>query len=212
MHTYQIDCKIRDELGRRKSKVLRNNGMVPAVIYGHNEKTIHISVEKEKILSIIRLLKGEPALFEIALNNKKKTTTIIKEYQKNILTDKLQHIDFQFVHKGEPLKISIPVITKGSPEGVKAGGIIEVSTREVDIEAIPSKLPEHIEIDITDLNIGQGLHIKDIDFGDVLCHNDPNQMVVSVIAPRAIVSATAEKEGEEEEDEEEKSPSETETS
>jgi len=196
MKTYELKCEIRKEFGRRKSKIIRNNNMIPAVIYGHNEETVHITLEKEKILKIITTLRGEPALFDIDIDTKK-SIAIIKSYQKNVLTDRLQHIDFQFVHKGEPLKIHIPVVTKGSPEGVKAGGIIEISTREVDIEAIPSKLPEHIEIDITALNIGQGIHIKDIDFGDIICHNDPNQMVVSVIAPRAIVSEAAEKETEE---------------
>lgn len=185
MQKFTMKCKHREVLGKNKVKHLRTNGLVPAVVYGHGENTVSVSLEKESMVNLLKKLHGEPAILELEFEDKNTALAIIKHFQKDIMSNALLHVDLQIIHPGEPLKISVPVVTIGTPEGVKAGGMIDNHLKEIDVEAIPSKLPEHIEIDVSKLEIGQGIHIKEIDFEEVTCHNDPNQLVVSVISPKA---------------------------
>ena len=198
MRTFKIESKVRDDLGKSKVKKIRRNGLIPVVVYGHGEKTTHLTMPAENVVTMLKKLRGEPGFIE--LGEGKTTLAVIKDFQKNILTDKLLHMDLQLIHPGEKLKISIPVIPIGTPEGVKAGGIIEIAMREIEIEAIPKKIPDHIEIDVSQMDIGDSIHVKDIKFDEGVEHfQDERQLVISIVAPKAAIAAEALKEGEEEE-------------
>ena len=199
MRTFKIKSSVRDGFGKNKVKKLRKEGFVPVVVYGHGDKTMHVTMPAEDVVTTLKKLRGEPGFIEIDIGKKEKSLAVIKEFQKDILTDKLLHVDLQLIHPGEPLKISVPVIPIGTPEGVKAGGIIETVIREIEIEAIPSKIPDHIELDVSQLNIGDSIHVKDIEFDEgVEHHHDEQQLVIAIVTPKATIAAEAEEKIEEE--------------
>ncbi len=199
MRTFKIENNVRNDFGKNKVKKLRKKGLIPVVVYGHGEKTTHLTMPAENVVTMLKKLRGEPGFIELDIGKGKTVLAVVKDFQKNILTDKLLHMDLQLIHPEEPLKISIPVIPIGTPEGVKAGGIIEIAMREIEIEAIPKKIPDHIEIDVSQMNIGDSIHIKDIKFDDgVENFQEERQLVISIVAPKAAIAAEALKEEEEE--------------
>ncbi len=186
MHKISLEVEKRDWSGKNCARAQRKEGFIPGVIYGHKEENRNFIIHRDKIVPVMKKLRGEPALIDLRYDGGEPFLVVIKEFQKDPLTDKLLHLDFQLVHAGETLKVPIPVLTVGTPEGVKSGGILEITARELLVEAVPSKLPEHIQIDVSSLKLGQKIHVSDIDFGEVKCLNDSHQLVAAVIVPKAV--------------------------
>ncbi|MBN2364398.1 50S ribosomal protein L25 [candidate division WOR-3 bacterium] len=186
MHKISLEVEKREGLGKNSARATRNSGFIPGVIYGHKEENKHFTVHRDKIVPVMRKLKGEPALIDLKFSGGENVLAVIKEYQKDPMTDRLLHLDLQLVHANELLKVTVPVITQGTPEGVKTGGILEIPMRELLIEALPDKLPEHIEIDVSQLKLGDKIHVSDVDFKEARCLNDIHQLIAAVIAPKAV--------------------------
>jgi len=179
MKTLKIEK--RDKTGKSETKRLRKDGKIPVIIYGHGEKTDHAMVSKKDLKSYLHEHKEEI----IKLGAGKGKNVVVKEIQYDPITGKPIHIDFMHIHKGEKLKISIPLILDGTPVGVKEGGILEQWVREVAIESFPKDIPDEIRIDVGRLKIGESLHIKDLSVGEgVNILLSPEEAFVSVMPPR----------------------------
>jgi len=182
---YQIKAQIRNEVGKSSVRKLRREGFLPAVAYGAGEETILLKINKKDFVKFLHTVKGESVLIKLRINRKIKTA-ILKEIERDPVTGDVLHADFQVLHKGEKVAVTVPVLLKGTPEGVKMGGIMEQILREIEIRAIPSKIPAHVEIDVSNLKIGDSIHVRDIKLEDMEILEEEEATIVTVIAPKRV--------------------------
>ena len=174
---------------------LRKEGKIPAVIYGHN-KPVHISVSATEFDSKFHVI-SENTLIKITVDGKE-YEVLVKDSQENMIMGKITHIDFFEVERGKVLKTRIPVILTGTSVGVKEGGLLEQHLHEIDIECLPKDIPANIEIDITELQLGESIHISDIKMSDkVKVLNSLDQSIVGVTTVKAEEEPEVEEEIEE---------------
>ncbi|MCK5200250.1 MAG: 50S ribosomal protein L25, partial [Spirochaetales bacterium] len=186
---------------------LRKEGKIPSVIYGHN-KPVHISVDAKEFDTKFHTI-SENTLITINVEDKE-YEVLVKDFQENMMLGQLTHIDFFEVERGKTLKTRIPVYLTGTSIGVKEGGLLEHRLHEIDIECLPKDIPEKIEIDITELLVGESIHVSDLTVIEaVKILNFLEQVVVSVTTVKAEVEPEIEEEEIEGEEEAESTEEET---
>lgn len=168
-------------------KRIRKDGKVPAILYGHREKSKRIYVEKNEFKKVLEILKEEAITINLKIENKN-YLCVIKAIQHNPVTDELLHIDFQHIHKQEKIKASIPIHIIGEAPGVKKGGILDQHLHEVVVKCLPANIPSHIDIDVSALDLGHTIHLYDIDLPKVDFELTKETPVVSVLIPRAVAA------------------------
>lgn len=205
---FVLEVEKREEVGKQAAKKLRKAGFIPGVVYGHGEKTTPVKVSAVQITEFMKQSHGEAVSLKLKLG-RKKYDVIIKSVERDPVTGGILHLDFQILHKGEKVTVEVPIEVVGTPIGVKQGGILEHLIRSIEVRAVPSKLPPHIEVDVSELRIGDSIFIKDLKLEDVEILEDPEEAIVTVLAPRKTVEvvegeeAEAPEEGEAEETPEE---------
>ncbi len=185
MEDLTIDALLRTEFGKQGAKAVRNKKLVPGVIYGKHHDTLHVSIPVEDLKKILKA--GANELIKINIKNNGEVgrkTALIKDMQKHVVTDELLHVDLYEISENEYIRMKAPVLIKGKAKGIELGGILQVVTRELNIRCLPKAIPKHIEVDVTELNIGHTLHVRDIkSINDVEFTDSPDVPVVHVMAP-----------------------------
>ncbi len=185
----------RANTGKGNARRLRRQGKVPGIFYARAEKTIPIQMEEREILKILTAAGG---LFDLQIGDKKKRKAIIKETQIDPVGQRLSHVDIQGVNLKEKITIEVPIRIIGDAKGVKEqGGILHQYLREVEISCLPLDIPEHIDVDVTQLNIGDAITIQQLSAENVTFLQDSDQPVVSVLSPMIVEKPAAEAEVEE---------------
>lgn len=180
-----IEAQKRDLVGKKNAKNYRREGYIPGVYYFHGNEAVPLLFEAMKLK---QLLSGTRALIDLKIEGQKEPLKcFLKDYQQDPLTDEPIHIDFQGVKMGEKITLEVPLILRGTPIGVKTGGIVEHLIRELEVECLPSHLPEFLEIDISNMDIGDSIHISDLSFENIRILNDAEETVVLVETPRIVV-------------------------
>ena len=152
----------RDKTGTSASKQIRLQGRIPAILYG-KETNRSLSVDDKEMRILLRKAAGTSSLMRLIGESGEDELVLIKELQEDKIRDKILHIDFVEVKRGEDLETSIPLSLIGEAEGVKThGGILEVLADDIEIRCRPSKLPSAIELDISNLGLGENLQVKDL--------------------------------------------------
>jgi large subunit ribosomal protein L25 len=146
---------------------LRNDGFIPAIIYGEGEKGTKIAIKKIEFQRIYGNLVGETAFYDITVDGKT-YSAFLKEKQIHPVTREFTHLDFLELHKGKTITLEIPINYVGEAPGVHAGGLMDVLKRSIEISCLPKDVPEEIEVDISKLNIGDSIHFADINLSDKL--------------------------------------------
>jgi large subunit ribosomal protein L25 len=196
----RLEATIRDTFGKNEARRTRRDGRVPAVLYGSagdggRQQARSIAVEPKALLKILHSESGANTLIALKLEDEGEARVLVKDYQLDPITHQVLHADFFRIAMDRALQVTIPLTVKGEPKGVKQqGGILEFIRREIEIECLPADIPEHIEIDVSDLMLHQGIRVRDI-ATDAKWQplSDPDMMIVHVIAPKAEeVVATAE--------------------
>ncbi len=176
METIEIKVNKREDLGKKATKKLRKQGLVPGVLYG-GEEVIHFYAPENTFNPIIYTDK----VYIVELNiDGKVYRTIKKDTQFHPVTDRLLHIDFLELHEDKPVKVFLPVKLVGFAEGVRMGGSLYQLKRYLLAKALPKHLPDHLEIDITNLGLGKSLKIEDLSFENIEIL-EPKSAVVAVI-------------------------------
>jgi large subunit ribosomal protein L25 len=157
-------------------------------------KPIPVNVYENSINPLV--FTSETHIINLKLDNNEEHDCIIKDVQFDPVTDKIVHFDLQGLISGEKIEIEVPVVTKGSSIGVRDGGLLQMALHRLLVECDPADIPEHIEIDITDLKMGHGVHIRDLNMERVSFLQPEDTVIVSVAAPRAAVETTPAGEGE----------------
>jgi large subunit ribosomal protein L25 len=182
-----LKAEKRTEVGKAGAKKLRKQDMLPAVIYG-KDFSMPIKLQKSDILKVMTSGAGEHTLINIEIkedgDKKKEHWTIIKDYQLDPIRNELLHVDFMEISLKERIKIMVPIIITKEPIGVKKGGILQHQLREVEVECLPTEMPDGIEVDASSLDIGHSLHVSDLPVKEgVRLLSDPQEVVLTVIAP-----------------------------
>lgn len=189
----------RMKTGKGACHKYRKQGMVPGVIYGeHGNKNILVNAnEFDKMLHHI----NPNTIITLVDEKKSKTDSFVKDYQENLVSRQLIHVDFIEITKGKIVRVHVPIKEIGNCVGVKEGGIMEFFLHSLDIECLPKDMPESIEIDVTNLKIHDSIHVKDLKLKEgIRIHQNPEQVIVVVGAPKT--QTAAESEAAETEDEE----------
>lgn len=187
MKTVAVNGKSRSELGKKGAGSIRREGLIPCVMYGAGE-VIHFSA----LIGDLRHLIYTPdfKLAEVEVEGKK-YRAILKEAQYHPVTDNVMHVDFLRLSEGTPIKVDLPVRFAGASPGVKAGGKLIKLIRRVSVKTTPEKLIDELQIDISNLDLGQSLRIRDIQTEDgVEILMSPSIPVAMIEIPRALRSAT----------------------
>lgn len=175
----------RESVGRTGANELRAAGRVPGVLYGGGQQ-LHFSVSEMDLSKIRR----QAETFQINLEiNGKSIPTVIQEIQTHPINDRVTHIDLLELIPGKDVKVALPVRVSGNSEGVKAGGKLLINYRKVRISGKPELLPEAIELDITPLNIGDMIRVRDIKIEGCRFHEADAAAVVAIQATRASIAA-----------------------
>ena len=177
---FTLDVRERKEIGSIASKKLRKEGRVPAVLYYENNSEV-LSISDRKLRTLLQQVAGTTTIITLKDQNNKETNVLIQGLQRNAITDKFEHVDFLKVSDKKTITTQVAVHTEGESIGIKqAGGVLEVLLHEVEITCLPKDLPEHILLDITELNVGEMVHIKDLpEISGVKYNGDPETVVIS---------------------------------
>jgi len=182
-----LEAITRDTFGKNEARRTRREGKVPGVLYGGDGKdATPISVEPKALLKILHSESGVNTLISLKLAGAD-SKVLVKEYQLDPVTHQVLHADFYRVAMDRLLTVMIPVVVKGTPQGVKQqGGLLEFIRREIEIECFPADIPEHVEIDVSDLMLHQGIRVRDLPAAAKWkAISDPDMMIVHVILPKA---------------------------
>ncbi len=187
MEKIELNATIRKTVGNGPARELRRQGMIPAVLYGPKSEAIMLSVVIREFEHILKTGNIGQLLLNLVIHNGKKQakTAMIKELQTQPVSGNLLHIDFYEVAMDQKIRVSIPVVTTGEAVGVDLGGILQMVRHEVDVFCYPNEIPESIEVDITNMEMGDSLHIGDIALDETIeLADEGNFTVVTVLSPK----------------------------
>ena len=195
----------REGLGKNASKHLRKEGMIPAVVYKDGKTGVNVQVDGKALWHALHTEAGENAIITMDISDGEKNlkkTVIVKEIQHDPIKDDFIHVDFHEISLKEKLKVKVPIAVKGEAVGVKEDdGVLAQIAWEVEVECLPTEIPEHIDVNVDELRIGDAIHIQEIPpIPGVKILDDPEQVVVTVNPPKAeeVVEEEVPAEGEEE--------------
>jgi large subunit ribosomal protein L25 len=181
-----VTAESRTESGKNANRRLRVKGLIPGVVYGSKKETVPVAVSPKDIGTVLKSASGENTLFDLELLGSRRKV-ILKEFQREPLKGRLLHVDFYEVALDKAIEVKVHIEIVGVPVGVKTqGGILVFVTRELEIECLPTEIPDKIAVDVTALELGKHLRVSDLQIpGKVTVLTEPGVVVVHVVAPRA---------------------------
>jgi large subunit ribosomal protein L25 len=209
MKNVAIDIQARIKAGKGVARKLRHAGQTPGVLYGPKAETISLSVNTHEFNKLLNSAGGEPLLFTLNLKNNGDSsshTALIKDLQLHPVEDKIRHIDFYEVLMDEEVQVEVPITAVGKAKGVEIDmGVLEIIQRTVKISCLPLAIPRNIQINVSDLGLGDAVHVSDITAPEgVRLLDDPETTLMTIVASKA-EEAEKEEETEIEVEEEEES-------
>src|ERR1700736_4627480 len=186
-----LEATARDSFGKNEARRTRRGGFVPAVLYGASggasKEATAIAVNPKALLKILHSESGANTLISLKLAGVADARVLVREYQLDPVTHQLLHADFYRVAMDRAIRVMIPVVVRGEPAGVKQqGGILEFVRREIEIECLPGDIPEHVEIDVSELMLHQGIRVRDLTVDPKWKpQSDSDMLIVHVIMPKA---------------------------
>src|SRR3954464_6870175 len=188
-----LEAQARDTFGKNEARRTRRGGQVPGILYGGGGKNATaIAVAPKALLKILHSEAGQNTLISLKLAGAGDNRVLVKDFQLDPITHEVLHVDFLKIAMDKLLRVTIPIIVHGEPKGVKQqGGILEFIRREIEIEVLPADIPEHIDVDVTELMLHQGIRVRDI-ASDAKWKpiSDLDLMLVHVIMPKVEEAAT----------------------
>lgn len=184
METFTVEGKVREERGKNAARRNRQTGNVPAVLYGGKADSVALSVNAKQLTRILRSESGHNTIFTVSVAGGKEERAMLKDWQVDPVSGKLLHVDLLRIAMDVRMRVQIPVHTFGEPQGVKMqGGVFETVTREVEVECLPSDIPEEIKVDVSEMLIGKQLRAGDLplDPNKVKLLTDPQRVIAHVV-------------------------------
>jgi large subunit ribosomal protein L25 len=188
MASINLGAQPRTSVGKQASKAVRRNGFVPANLYGHGMKPLSLQVQSKDLWSALHTKAGENVVLNLKVEGVqlKESMCLVKEIQHDPVTDKIKHVDFTVVSMTEKIDVKVPLVVNNSAEapGIKEGGVIDIVHHEIEVECLPTDIPEKIEVDAKAMKIGDAVHAKDLPMPKgVTCKLDPDDVVIALHPP-----------------------------
>jgi len=190
-----LDAKKRDGRGKNEARRLRASGQVPAVVYGARKEGqlpegVPVAVDPKELLRILHAESGANTLINLKLEGRE-SRVMVRDYQLDPVTHQLLHADLYQLAMDKAIVVSVPVVIKGEPAGVKQqGGLLDFVTRDIQVQCLPTDIPEHIDVDVSELALHQSIRVKDIATNPKWkTVTDGETMLVHVVMPKAEESA-----------------------
>jgi large subunit ribosomal protein L25 len=179
----KLTVKERESRGSADSRRLRKQGFIPGVLYGKGKSSYAISVPERDLRRVLTGAGGLHAILDVVLEGQATThASILKDYQQDPIRGHISHIDLQEVRLDQPIQASVTVQLIGEPAGVKEGGVLSQVQREINVEALPMEIPEHIDLDVTGMAIGDTLRLADLaPIEGVTYLDDPEETVLASV-------------------------------
>ncbi len=183
-----LDAEIREEIGRGKVKAIKIKGFIPAVVYADGKDALALKLSHRQLVQLVHHHRIEGVVINLNIKDDKKHKSrpcLIKEIQYEPVRGEITHVDFNQISLTKLIKVNVPVVAKGEPVGVKQeGGSLEHILWEIEVECLPTNIPKDIEIEVSHLNMGESIYVKDIAvLPGVKILNDPSAIILSVAAP-----------------------------
>jgi large subunit ribosomal protein L25 len=196
---HNLSAKSRTTKGNSPARALRREGAIPAVIYGPGKDAVSLSVGIYDLEQVLKAARSGQVFVNLAIEGGDTRKAMLKELQRHPVKGTFIHADFYEIAMDRKVNVMIPITTVGKSQGVEMGGMLQIIRRELEAWCMPSDIPENIVIDITNLGMGESVHVEDIELeGDVELIHDVNFTVLTVLSGRKAEEEEAE-EGEEEE-------------
>ncbi len=188
-----LDAVKRETRGKNEARRLRAGGRIPATIYGAQKegdpgRSFPVTVDPKPLLRILHSESGLNTLITLNLDGEGASRVLVKDFQLDPVTNMLLHADFYRVNMDRKITVTVPLVFKGEPRGVKIeGGVMEILHREIEVETLPAEIPDGIEIDVRDLGLNDSVHLRDVAAGVSWTPiSDLDLMLVHVVTPRAV--------------------------
>jgi large subunit ribosomal protein L25 len=192
MATANLTATRRDDTGKGVARKLRASGQIPAVIYGHNREPQSLVVPSRELERLLDHISAGSTVIDLDIGG---TTarTLIREIQRHPFKRQILHVDFQELVAGETVTVEVPLVIVGTAEGVRVGGgTLDLVLREVEVECDPGNIPNHIDVDVTNLTIGHSIHVGDLTLpAGVTMITDAEQTIAVCSAPRVEAEVAA---------------------
>ena len=193
-----LEASVRETFGKNEARRTRRAGKVPAVLYGASSEgasreATAIAVDPKSLLKILHSESGVNTLISLKLAGGGDARVLVREYQLDPITHAVLHADFYRIAMDRVLRVTIPIVVKGEPKGVKQqGGILEFIRREIEVECLPADIPEHVEVDVSELMLHQGIRVRDITVDPKWKPvSEGDLMLVHIIQPKAEEAAAS---------------------
>lgn len=186
-----ITAETRDSRGKNEARRLRTKGAVPAILYGAPGSPEAVAVNPKELTKILNSKTGHNTIFNLDVAGREKTPVMIVDWQHDPIKDHLLHVDLKRIDLTKRIHVLIPVVTHGDPKGVKLqGGLLELVTREVEVECLPDEIPEQFDIDVRELQIGQSVRVSEIPMtGSMRLLGTADTVVAHVVSLKAEAEA-----------------------
>lgn len=183
MAEYKLEAKKREISTKGYVNQLRKSGNVPGVVYSNNQAPINFYVDEIKVNPII--FTNETHMVSLEIEKEEPIRCIVKDVQFDPVSDRVIHLDFYAVTVGEAIQLEVPINIVGQAIGVKEGGNLAQQLHKAEVECLPKDMPDSIEVDVTELNVGESIHISDLKVENVTFLNSEDTIVVSVLKARS---------------------------
>jgi large subunit ribosomal protein L25 len=195
MREIPLTAMKRTKSGKGSARGARREGLIPGVVYGPEIEPISVAVDERQFRSAMRKTTGA-SIIDLDVEGKK-NKVVLRELQRDPVTSHIVHIDFHAISMNRPIHIALPIHLTGTAVGVKTdGGIMQQTMRELLIESLPKDIPDDITVDVTELGIGDSVHVSELELPNVKILSDPKRTVVTIAAP-TVMKVEAVTEGEE---------------
>lgn len=197
MELFELKANIREKVGKGQARALRRNENVPAVLYGPEIEPVKLSISTKMIESAYKETTKAQILVNLTIvddqgNDVKQTPAIIKDVQLSPLSKELLHVDIMGIDLSKKVHVNVPVAIVGKAKGVEFGGLLQLIRREIEVYCMPLETPDSIQLDVTGLDIGDSIHVKDIKVDGIEIPADVNFTVVTIVAPKSSSKGEAE--------------------
>lgn len=186
MELIDLNAKLREKTGKGAARQLRSNNAIPAIVYGAKTDAAKLSIDTAEFVKIIRLNGSTGLFFNLKVDGDSgaRRIAMLKDVQMDTFSLNYLHVDLQEIDMDTMVTVSVPVETIGESNGVKEGGLLQIIRRELDVICKPADTPDSVQIDITALEIGDAVHVEDIDLGeDIEIPHEVNFTVITIGAP-----------------------------
>jgi large subunit ribosomal protein L25 len=179
----KLQVKERDRRGSADARRLRREGLIPGVLYGSGKQPHAICIPERELRRVLTGQGGLHAILDVVLEGQKTThASILKDYQQDPIRGHISHVDLQEVRLDKPIQASVNVQLVGEPAGAKEGGVLSQVQREINVEALPMEIPEHIDLDVSGMAIGDTLRLADLAAMDGVTYlDDPEETVLATV-------------------------------